>query len=329
MSNEGSDGDPDGPNHAESDAGLSDRESSDRGQDVVSHAGSTDEERPDSDDDAGADGANESDGGQDVVSHAGSNDEDGPDGDDDGAGGANESESGEYQTPDEAASDPESSVADSILSKKTLKFGDEPTPTTDLEATDSEDEFQCSQVSSGWLGKAYNEDSRQNKMRQLMEDSKKRIAKECTKMNVSDMDSSRYYYWSQIPFLAYCILLPIAYCILLPSASCILILNQFPILPMAYCILLLKSSPITTQWQSWPGPMTTHFLWFFLCKPIAVLPHAGRHRGHLGDWPRPVQPQQVPPVLWLLREELDDLGGLRGWEVGHQEALSLVGPNSW
>lgn len=149
------------------------------------------------------------------------------------------------------------------------------------------------------------------------------------KMNVSDMDSSRYYCWSQIPFLAYCILLPIAYCILLPSASCILILNQFPILSMAYCILLLKSSPITTQWQSWPGPMTTHFLWFFLCKPIAVLPHAGRHRGHLGDWPRPVQPQQVPPVLWLLREELDDLGGLRGWEVGHQEALSLVGPNSW
>jgi hypothetical protein len=72
-------------------------------------------------------------------------------------------------------------VADSILSKKTLKFGEEPTPTTDLEATDSEDEFQCSQVSSGWLGKAYNEDSRQNKMRQLMEDSKKRIAKECTK----------------------------------------------------------------------------------------------------------------------------------------------------
>ena len=78
MSNEGSDGDPDGPNHAESDAGLSDRESSDRGQDVVSHAGSNDEERPDSDDDDGADGANESDGGQDVVSHAGSNDEDGP-----------------------------------------------------------------------------------------------------------------------------------------------------------------------------------------------------------------------------------------------------------
>ena len=181
MSNEGSDGDPDGPNHAESDAGLSDRESSDRGQDVVSHAGSNDEERPDSDDDDGADGANESDGGQDVVSHAGSNDEDGPDGDDDGADGANESESGEYQTPDEAASDPESSVADSVLSKKTLKFGEEPTPTTDLEATDSEDEFQCSQVSSGWLGKAYNEDSRQNKMRQLMEDSKKRIAKECTK----------------------------------------------------------------------------------------------------------------------------------------------------
>ena len=154
VSNGGSDGEDDGANHAEPDAGLSDGEGSDGGQDVVSNAGSTDGERP-----GGAING--------IVAHESETDE-----------------SDEYQTPDEAASDPESSVADSIVRKRTLTLGEEPTPSTPLDPVSedpiSEDEFQCSQVSSGWLGKAYNEDSRQNKMHQLMEDNKKRMAKECT-----------------------------------------------------------------------------------------------------------------------------------------------------
>lgn len=167
VSNGGSDGDDDGSIHAEPDAGLSDGEGSDGGQDVVSRAGSTDGECLDGDD----------------VSHAASADGERLDGDDGGAIVAHESgsdESDEYQTPDEAASDPESSVADSIVRKRTLTLGEEPTPSTPLDPP-SEDEFQCSQVSNGWLGKAYNEESRQNKTRQIMEDNKKRMAKECTK----------------------------------------------------------------------------------------------------------------------------------------------------
>ena len=82
-----------------------------------------------------------------------------------------ESESGgRCSVPERVPSSP-----DSILSKKTMLLGDTPSPSTE---SDSSSHFQCSQVSTGWLGRAYNQSSRAAKKHEDKELNMKRVAKE-------------------------------------------------------------------------------------------------------------------------------------------------------
>ena len=68
------------------------------------------------------------------------------------------------------------SDGDSILSKRTLFLGEQPSPSTDLDSSDHE---PCSQVSDGWLGRAYNAASRERKQSEAKELAKKKLTQVC------------------------------------------------------------------------------------------------------------------------------------------------------
>ena len=67
---------------------------------------------------------------------------------------------------------------DSLLSKDTLLLGQEPSPSTPMDTASESEEEPDSQVSSGWLGKAYNHESREAKSREEKEDRMKKLTKE-------------------------------------------------------------------------------------------------------------------------------------------------------
>ena len=67
---------------------------------------------------------------------------------------------------------------DSLLSKETLLLGQQPTPETPMDTSSESEEEPDSQVSSGWLGKAYNQESREVKAREDKEHAMKRLTQE-------------------------------------------------------------------------------------------------------------------------------------------------------
>lgn len=67
---------------------------------------------------------------------------------------------------------------DSLLSKETLLLGQEPSPSTPMDTASESEEEPDSQVSSGWMGKAYNRESREVKAREDKEHAMKRLTQE-------------------------------------------------------------------------------------------------------------------------------------------------------
>ena len=67
---------------------------------------------------------------------------------------------------------------DSLLSKETLLLGEEPSSATPMDTASESEEEPDSQVSSGWMGKAYNRESRQVKAREDKEHAMKRLTQE-------------------------------------------------------------------------------------------------------------------------------------------------------
>ena len=89
--------------------------------------------------------------------------------------GEDDSNSSDNESLPEEKPELEPSSPDSILSKETLMLGEEPSASTE---SDSSSHFQCSQVSSGWLGRAYNQDSRMRKKQESKEANVKKLAQE-------------------------------------------------------------------------------------------------------------------------------------------------------
>lgn len=116
---------------------------------------------------------------------------DGDGGPDDGSSKASDAESGEEESgsdggdesnAEEARPPPDDKA--SILKQRTLILGELPTPSTPVDESSSEERLPDSQVSSGWLGQAYNRESRrahlekEQKQKQLIRESNQRLAKE-------------------------------------------------------------------------------------------------------------------------------------------------------